>query len=84
LKTEEESWSIKGRCSALDLRGATREFMLVLPHRDLISAQVNRVGIRECKLQAKDFRLHNGDLAQQLPVSSLYTPTTTEEQQCAK
>jgi hypothetical protein len=23
LKTEEESWSGKGRCSALDLRGAT-------------------------------------------------------------
>jgi hypothetical protein len=59
LKTKEESWSVKGRCSALDLRGATQEFMLVLPRRDLTSTQVSRVGSRECKLQVKDFILRN-------------------------
>jgi hypothetical protein len=57
LKTEEGSWSEKGRCSALDLRGATREFMLVLPHRDLISTQVSRLDSTECKLWVKDFKL---------------------------
>jgi hypothetical protein len=31
--------------------------MLVLPHRDLISAQVNRLGSTECKLWVKDFKL---------------------------
>jgi hypothetical protein len=30
LKTEEGSWREKGRCSALDLRGATQEFIFVL------------------------------------------------------
>jgi hypothetical protein len=34
--------------------------MLVLPHRDLIFAQVSRVVSRECKLQVKDFRPCNG------------------------
>jgi hypothetical protein len=47
----------KGRCSALDLRGATQEFMLVLPHRDLISTQVSRLDSTECKLWVKDFKL---------------------------
>jgi hypothetical protein len=59
LKTEEESWSGKGRCSALDLRGATRGFVLVLPHRDLISAHVSRLDSPECKLWVKDSRLRN-------------------------
>jgi hypothetical protein len=58
LKTKEESWSIKGRCSALDLRGATREFVLVLSRRNLTSAQVSRLDSLECKLWVKDFRLH--------------------------
>jgi hypothetical protein len=31
--------------------------MLVLPSRDLISAQVSRLDIPECKLWVKDFRL---------------------------
>jgi hypothetical protein len=57
LKTEEESWSGKGRCSALDLRGATRGFVLVLPHRDLIFAQVSKLDSPECKLWVKDFKL---------------------------
>jgi hypothetical protein len=60
LNTEEESWNAKERCSALDLKEATRGSVLVLPHRDLISAQVSRVVSRECKLQVKDFRLRNG------------------------
>jgi hypothetical protein len=59
LKTEEESWSKKGRCSALDLRGAARGFVLVLPHRDLISTQVSRWDSLECKLWVKDARLRS-------------------------
>jgi hypothetical protein len=59
LKTEEESWSVKGKCSALDLRGARREFVLVLPCRDLTSAQVCRFDSPECKLWVKDFRLRS-------------------------
>jgi hypothetical protein len=59
LKSEEESWSVKGRCSALDLRGATREFVLVLPRMDLTSAQVSRLDSAECKLCFKDFRLRS-------------------------
>jgi hypothetical protein len=59
LKTEEESWSGKGRCNALDLRGATRGFVLVLPHRDLISTQVSRLDSPECKLWVKDSKLRN-------------------------
>jgi hypothetical protein len=59
LKTEEESWSRKGRCSVLDLRGATRGFMLVLPHRDLISTQVSKLDSTEYKLWVKDFKLPN-------------------------
>jgi hypothetical protein len=57
LKTEEGLWREKGRCIALDLRGAIQEFMLVLPHRDLISTQVSRLDSTECKLWVKDFNL---------------------------
>jgi hypothetical protein len=53
------SWREKGRCSALDLRGATQEFILVLSRRDLISAQVSRLDNTECKLWDKDFKLPN-------------------------
>jgi hypothetical protein len=59
-KTEEESWNTKEKCNTLYLKEATQGSVLVLPHRDPISAQVNKVGSRECKLQVKDFRLHNG------------------------
>jgi hypothetical protein len=57
LKPEDESWSGKGRCSALDLRGATRGSVLVLPCRDLLSAQVRRLDNPECKLWVKDFKV---------------------------
>jgi hypothetical protein len=57
LENEEESWSGKGRFDALDLRGATRGFVLVLPRRDLISAQVSRLDSAECKLWVKDIKL---------------------------
>jgi hypothetical protein len=60
LKTEEESWSRKGRCNALDLRGATRGYVLVLPRRDLISAQVSRLDSLECKLWVEDFKHPSG------------------------
>jgi hypothetical protein len=59
-KIEEKSWNAKGRCSTLDLKEATQGSVLVLPRRELISAQVSRVGSRECELLVKDFRLLNG------------------------
>jgi hypothetical protein len=49
--------SEKGRCSALDLRGATQGSVLVLPCRDQISTQVSRLDNLECKLWVKDFKL---------------------------
>jgi hypothetical protein len=49
LKTEEESWSRKGRCSALVLRGATQGFVLVLPLRDVIYTQVSKLDSIKCK-----------------------------------
>jgi hypothetical protein len=57
LKVEEGSWSEKGRCSVLDLKGATQEFVWVLPRRGLIFAQVSRLDSIECKLWFKDFKL---------------------------
>jgi hypothetical protein len=57
MKIEEESWSRKGRWSTLDLRRATRGSVLVLPCKDLISAQVSRLDSPECKLWVKDFNL---------------------------
>jgi NAD-dependent oxidoreductase involved in siderophore biosynthesis len=59
LKTEEESWSGKGRCSALDLRAATQGFALVLPRMDLIFTEVSRLDSLECKLWVMDARLHS-------------------------
>jgi hypothetical protein len=59
LKTEDESWNRKGRCSTLDLSGATRGIMLVLPCKDLIFSQVSRLDSPECKLWVKDSRLRN-------------------------
>jgi hypothetical protein len=57
LKTEEGSWSEKGKYNTLGLRGATQEFVLVLSRRDLIFAQVSRLDNTECKLWVKDFKL---------------------------
>jgi hypothetical protein len=59
LKTEEEYWSGKGRCNALDLKGAKQGFVLALPCRDLISDQVSKLDSPECKLWVKDFKLLN-------------------------
>jgi hypothetical protein len=61
----------KKKCNTLDLKEATQDSVLVLPRRDLISAQVSRVGSRECKLHVKDFRLRNGRF--NAPIFSLLT-----------
>jgi hypothetical protein len=57
MKTEEESWNERERCSALDRKEATRVFVLVIPRRDLISTQVHRLDNTKCKLSVKDFKL---------------------------
>jgi hypothetical protein len=59
LKIEEELWNERERCSALDHKEVTLDFVLVHHHKDLFSDLVSRVDSRECKLQVKDFRLHN-------------------------
>jgi hypothetical protein len=38
LKTEEELWNERERCSALDLKEATLDFMLVHHHKDLFES----------------------------------------------
>jgi hypothetical protein len=60
LKTEEELWNERERCSALDHKEATLDFVLVHHHKDLFPDLVSRVDNQECKLQVKDFRLRNG------------------------
>jgi hypothetical protein len=60
LKTEEELWNERERCSALDHKEATLDSMLVHHYKDLFSDLVSRVDSRECKLQVKDSRLRNG------------------------
>jgi hypothetical protein len=59
LKPEEELWNERERCSALDHKGATLDFVLVHHHKDLFSDLVSRVDNTECKLHAKDFKLLN-------------------------
>jgi hypothetical protein len=57
LKTEEKLWSGKGICSALELKGATRGFVTVLPNRDLFFTLASQVDSSECKLWVKDLKL---------------------------
>jgi hypothetical protein len=57
LKTEEELWNERERCSVLDRKEATLDSVLVHHHKDLFSHLVSRVDSQECKLQVKDFKL---------------------------
>jgi hypothetical protein len=57
MKTEEELWSAGGRCSAMELREATRGSMMVLPLKDPSSILVSRSDSQECKLVVKDFNV---------------------------
>jgi hypothetical protein len=57
LKTEEELWNERERCSALDRKEATLYSVLVHHHKDLFSDLVSRLDSQECKLQVKDFKL---------------------------
>jgi hypothetical protein len=57
LKTKEELWNERERCSALDHKEATLDSMLVHHHKDLCSILGSRVDSQECKLQVKDFKL---------------------------
>jgi hypothetical protein len=57
LKTEEELWNERERCSALDHKEATLDSMLVHHHKDVCSVLGSRVDSQECKLQVKDFKL---------------------------
>jgi hypothetical protein len=57
LKTEEELWNERERCSALDRKEATLYSVLVHHHKDLFSELVSRLDNQECKLQVNDFNL---------------------------
>jgi hypothetical protein len=50
-------WNKRERCSALDRKEATLDFVLVHHHKDLFSDLVSRVDSSECKLQVRDFKL---------------------------
>jgi hypothetical protein len=57
LKTEEELWNERERCSTLDHKRATLNSMLVHHHKGLFSDLLSRVDNPECKLQVRDFNL---------------------------
>jgi hypothetical protein len=57
MKTKEELWNERERCSALDHKEATLDSVLVHHHKDLCSVLGNRVDSQECNLQVKDFKL---------------------------
>jgi hypothetical protein len=57
LKTEEEFWNERERCSALDHKEATLDSVLVHHHKDLFSDLVSRADNPKCKLQVRDFKL---------------------------
>jgi hypothetical protein len=59
LKTEEELWNERERCSALDHKGAILDSMLVHHHKDLFFDLVSKVDSPECNLQVRDFNLLN-------------------------
>jgi hypothetical protein len=55
LKTEEELLDERERCSALELKEATRGSVMVLLIKGMCSILVSSKG---CKLQRRDFKLH--------------------------
>jgi hypothetical protein len=57
LKTEEELWNERERCSTLNHKEAILDSVLVHHHKDLCSVLGSRVDSQECKLQFKDFKL---------------------------
>jgi hypothetical protein len=57
LRTEEELWNERERCSALDRKEATLGSVLVQHHEDLCFVPCSRVDSQECKLRAKDVKL---------------------------
>jgi hypothetical protein len=69
LKTEEELWNERERCSTLDHKEATLDSMLVHHHQDLCSVLGSRVDSQECKLQVKDFKLLSDRFS--APISNL-------------
>jgi hypothetical protein len=50
MKTQEELWNERERCSALNCKEATLDSVLVHHHKDLFSDLVGRVDSQECKL----------------------------------
>jgi hypothetical protein len=71
LKTEEELWNERERCSALDHKEAILDFVLVHHHKDMCSVLGSRVDSQECKLQVKDFKLLSDRFSS--PTSNLLT-----------
>jgi hypothetical protein len=71
LKTKEELWNERERCSTLDRKEATLDSVLVHHHKDLFSDLVSRVDSQECKLQVKDFKLLSDRFS--APTSNLLT-----------
>jgi hypothetical protein len=59
LRTEEELWNERERCSALDHKEAILDSMLVDHHEDMCSILCSKVDNQECKLQVKNFKLLN-------------------------
>jgi hypothetical protein len=71
LKTEENLWNERERCSALDHKEATLDSVLVHHHNDLCSVLGSRVDSQECKMQVKDFKFLSDRFS--APTSNLLT-----------
>jgi hypothetical protein len=69
LKTEDELWNERERCSTLDRKKATLDSVLVHHHKDLFFDLCSRVDNQECKLQVKDFKLLSNRFS--APISNL-------------
>jgi hypothetical protein len=61
-------------------QGSNTIFCVGSSSQGLFSDLVSRVDSQECKLQVKDFKLLSDRFSTQLPISSLCTAATIEEQ----
>jgi hypothetical protein len=69
LKTEEELWNERERCSTLDHMEATLDSVLVHHHKAPCSVLGSSVDSQGCKLQVKDFKLLSDRFS--APISNL-------------
>jgi hypothetical protein len=80
LKTEGELWNERERCSTLDHKEATLNSMLVHHHKAMCPSWAVEWTAKSASCKSRISNSSATDSALQLPISSLYTAATTEEQ----